>query len=818
MSERAPLGPLEFLAALQSGNAEAVEERRVTGAVILRGATISQPVRISYVYFEGEVDFTDTTFEGSVDFSGCTFAKTLSLRNARVDGDLILDEVQVQDLPSLWGKRLPDSRTCDLAGVEVTGDLTLDRSLIAGALFATGIDVGGLVKISGTEIDGGTDVSNSNVGGDLIFGAWIPSYGGGSRALRLGFFNRGLRATNLQVRGSLQLHGVQIDGALLLWGGTFESSIYAWPLVAQGQIIALPIVTGEFALSASRVSGHVQLSSLRVGGVFNASSLTCSAFIMRPFKSVGNQAEVYGPPCEVARLDLSGAQIASDLQLSMLRVTGGALAEGRQGLFIKSTTVGGELRLWNQWALARESEVITPLERDALNAGAVVCGDVEIRSTTVAGDCDLTNLWASGVVRLNDSRVRGNISFRSRCSLLDNPLSNASLRERLLDNAVGFLRARTAALDLGMVRCDQEIDLSGLDLVEEGKVPQDLRRGSITARSAQANGVISLHHKRDDGSEDVTGIPGVADFEQVETARLSISTKSFAASGRQGDSREGAASLRLAGAQIAELAIQPLEGPWSWRHWLRGLPSLRFPRTDLRDLSVQVWSIGERADAKCFRALLAGDEAFHRDTFVRIEQVLRNGGHEAEATKIYKEKCRQEQAQRWRDAGQWPGLLWRWPRLAVRQLLLYLPFSLFMGFGTAPLRLLFVIALGWAAMLPAYYVRTNFQQSLTARIAQGNTGEPKTPTKQEWSGTTPFFASMRYHVPIIGLTAREDWELADQGRLCWALSAPEQPGEPSCARVFPGPLAPEDLGLLVSLLNWALWPLVLTFTIRKLLR
>jgi len=32
------------------------------------------------------------------------------------------------------------------------------------------------------------------------------------------------------------------------------------------------------------------------------------------------------------------------------------------------------------------------------------------------------------------------------------------------------------------------------------------------------------------------------------------------------------------------------------------------------------------------------------------------------------------------------------------------------------------------------------------------------------------------------------------------------------------PLTPEDVGLLVSLLNWALWPLVLTFTIRKLLR
>jgi hypothetical protein len=125
MSQRPPLTPEEFISALRSGDAETVEERRVTGAVILRGNKVSHPVHISYAYFEGEVDLSDTTFEGSVDLSGCTFAKTLSLRNIQVHGDLILDDVQVRNLPSLWGHRLPDLHPCDLAGMQVSGDLIL---------------------------------------------------------------------------------------------------------------------------------------------------------------------------------------------------------------------------------------------------------------------------------------------------------------------------------------------------------------------------------------------------------------------------------------------------------------------------------------------------------------------------------------------------------------------------------------------------------------------------------------------------------------------------------------------------------------------
>ena len=811
-----PLLGEDFVSLLCAGKTDALQERRVIGAVVFRGGTVHTQVRALYVYFEGEVDFSDTRFEAGVDLSGCTFASTLSLKNAHISGDLRLDDINVRHLPPLLGRTLPDADTCTLSGIHVAGSVTINRSLVAGPLSAKGMTVEGSVEILGSEIDGETTLSSSRINGDLALGCWnrwLPQEEQSSQLWQTGFFNADVNASDLRVRGKVEIVAAQISGSLHLWGGVFESSIFVRPLVAltkdadgfKRRLVACTAISGGVSLAASRVEGHVELTSVTIVGPLRLVSTICAALSLRPLDAT----TLFGPPCQVGELVIANAHVRGRVDLLMLV----ALRHERgqtAGVFIHNSMIGGDLRMWRADAYSPDGAEDVALERDELGLGAVIWGDLQLDGTDIKGECDLTNAWVSGSVRLNGTKVGGNLCFRSRRSLMTNALTPPALLARLKNGGDRFLRARASSIDLSMAQCANEIDLSGLVLTADESGVESAARGSIVARSVKA-GAIRLYAGDDDFASDTQSaamVPGFADFSGVQTSHFVVSTFSFdAAEPREVDvPRIG---LRLAAGNVGELEMRPFPRQTSGRKVGRRVRH-GFPvPLDLRDLNVAVWSIGGRADPDRFRDVLEGDPVFRRDTYTRVEHSLRNGGHEAAATEIYKEMCRRERSQYRRDAWKWPEGLWRLPLLGLGEVAVHFPYSKLMGFGTAPLRLLVVIGLIWALALRGYYQPANFEESLESRQVSGRPAGTM-PDSSEWRGLTPFFASVRYHIPVVGLSVHDEWQLAGSGQMClW-------PAQAGCARFLP--LAPEDFGMVVSLLNWTLWPFVLTFTLRRLLR
>ncbi len=848
-----------FVAALKRGDMAEIEHKRVRGAVQFRGENVTFPMRALYTCFEGEVDFTGTKFEGGADFSGCTFSKTVAFRNVKVVGDFILDDVDVLDMPSLWGKRLLDAVSLNLNGLQVEGNFVLDRTTVHGSVLAKGLQVDRNASIRGCEINSSDPkninaitLDNARVGGDFNFGCWAQyeSFYGKDGAYRESLVRGTVSASNIRVKGTVNIVGLQVLGDLSCWGSVFESTVFIAPFMKHADggfsVVAHTVVSGALSFAAAKISGHLEIESTRVDGLLNLLSLESGTIVLGIFE-YPTPAET--GPCILGGLVLINARIHGDVRMPLLVVTGADHTKGSPGIFINGADIEGDILFWRSTLQYKNSAGGSNHSIDFLSEGAYVGGHLEICQSNIRGECDFVNVTVAGAIRLNDSRIAGDIAFRSRTTLLAAYKTPKLVRDRLPDSDTKLRRATAANLDLTMVRCDNDIDLTGLDIISErpdaeyaNELLDGVKVGCVVARGLQAQGEVELFAINDEFNiTDSVNIPGAADFRYLKAFRFVISHNSFdAETFKECDiDRIG---LRLTSAVLGELRIEARMKERKWWQCLIGRRTERFPRPlHLQDLSVRAWDIRNYEQTDKFQTLLSCDPMFRRDTYVRSEQSVRNAGHENEANAIYRAAQWRARGQVWGDARRSKWWFFRLPLECLREFFLHLPFAFLLGYGTTPLRLLLIIGVVWGMMMPFYGTRENFEPSLAYREVRAaeKLAPLKIPPAVIWQDTTPFFISLRYHIPIIGLVARDEWELAEETGLHLFCKTPphlrgssnlqdvdEKPkrdapleseaSKPDCW--FSSSLTPKDVGIIISLLNWALWPLVLTFSIRKMLR
>ncbi|MBL3601635.1 MAG: hypothetical protein JMN25_17520 [gamma proteobacterium endosymbiont of Lamellibrachia anaximandri] len=766
--------------------------------------------------------------------------------------------MDVLDLPSLWGKRLLDAVSLNLNGLQVEGNFVLDRTTIHGTVLAKGLQIEQNANIRGCEINSSdpknidaVTLDNARIGGDFNFGCWAPhgSYYGKNGAYRESLVRGSVSATNIRVNGTVNIIGLQVLGDFSCWGSVFESTVFIAPFMKQADdgvsVVAHTMVSGQLSFAAAKISGHLKIESTRVDGLLSLLSLESGTIVLGIFE-YPSPAET--GPCILGGLTLKNARIHGDVQMPMLVVTGSDQTKGSPGLFINGADIEGDILFWRSNLQYKNSAGSSNHSIDFLTEGAFVGGHLEICQSNIRGECDFVNVTVAGVVRLNDSHIAGDIAFRSRTTLLASYKTPKMVRDRLPDSDTKLRRATAANLDLTMVRCDNDIDLTGLDLISErpdaeyaNELLDGVKVGCVVARGLQAQGEVELFAINDEFNiTDSVNIPGAADFRYLKAFRFVISHNSFdAETFKECDiDRIG---LRLTSAELGELRIEARSKELKRRRLFGGRTE-RFPRPlHLQDLSVRAWDIRNYEQTDKFQTLLSCDPMFRRDTYVRSEQSVRNAGHESEANAIYRAAQWRARRQVWRDAWRSKWWFFRLPLESLRGIFLHLPFALLLGYGTTPLRLLLIIGVVWGMMMPFYGTRENFEPSLAYREVRAAEGLAplKIPPADIWQDATPFFVSLRYHIPIIGLVARDEWELAEEtGLSLFCKTAPHLRGSNDLQDVDEKPksdapleseaskpdcwlnssLKPKDVGIIISLLNWALWPLVLTFSIRKMLR
>lgn len=890
----------------------------VRGNVSLRGKEAPVSVRALNVTFWGEVDFSDCRFERSLDLSSCSFAKTLSLRNSRIEGSLDLDGIRIRTEGSATESAPPETRSLDLRGIQIGGDLTLSHAVVEygtspkkakdrGGIAGNGARVGGRTELIGLKTDNSVIFSGSHFEGEWVFGDDT---------------NYGMRDGSATISNALQMDNCHFGGNLVFNGGTVAQDLNLWASVCDGVMFIRPSrkpptsMSGK--LAAFTVHGNANLANVKFDYVDIEALHVSNRF--QAFAAEFGQLRIHRGdslvPSVFGRFELEGSEIAGQLDVSGINVTGDSHGGRAMGARIESVSVGGSMTFWSHLApIDVDSGNRREQAPDADQLRVTINGDLVITGCRVGGDLNLTNVLCSGRIQLDDTRVTRDLLMRStltgrdllertglyvsaceRARMAQEQQENweaqlstlnretpedqresdayitelAKLGTRPLESKRPTLKTAAVAVSMNSLRCENEIDLTGLTLTStEPRRPTSLTTlrspppGHVDAENIRVGRSLRLFEACDNPdlcSKSLTNGAGIVapkaiDLSGATLGRIVLSHHSFdtpIAGQRAAD-----VGIVLAGARIGEFTLVDLTLS------THSKDRLAMPRPlDLRDANVGQWNIQDKnkpllSRLNTYLSLADSDDVFRRRTWLSLERTLRDRGHSADADKLFRRMERRDEAESWRDASN-SGInkIWRLPLTFVSWLFFKKPFDGLLGYGTSPLRLLFGILIFWILALPLYLQPGNFEPSLEQLGAEETSYTFATKPKAEvqpvnWPTSAGLAYSLRHHLPVVALMPRDEWVLRDTGPACLgdgllgssysllagsaeSLSSFITGSSPSTISTGPvtkptksiasscdgtiASITPENLGLITTLLNFIAWPFVLAFAINRFLR
>lgn len=444
---------------------------------------------------------------------------------------------------------------------------------------------------------------------------------------------------------------------------------------------------------------------------------------------------------------------------------------------------------------------------------AAIVGDLRIRRTRIAGACVLTFTKVSGEIDLQDSTIGGDLQVASTITH-DSMDADEEVRKELKKQDPMEAQYRTSCHRFRMrtLRCENGVDLTGLDLRNDGDTPRQKREGCIDAQHIEVKGDLRIYH-RDEAYETYVRFPGCLDLSYSSLKRLVMSAHSFPfPEGTNPDTpSHHKKGFVLDRARISHLEIPEIES--------KGFPN---PIT-LADISVSVWDIQSANNQLSKRYIhFMKNDSFRRSTYRAVEQSLRNQGHDEEADAIYRameDRAWDSQSSRRMRLGS----IWHW---------LY---KKLMGYGTDLTWLMGSVFLLMVLAFPVYTNPVNFEASSSFLAEQptafnvpcqpkpGERCSPPThgerPAASEWALSHAFAMLIRNHVPVAPLVMKEDWEARDEACLAYFGKSGCSVGDGSQPPLVEVPwLSPEDFANIMQLINWMCWPLLLAFIVRRLLR
>ncbi len=660
--------------------------------------------------------------------------------------------------------------------------------------------------------------------------------------------------------GPLLLLGARVDGDVNIWGCEFSSFLRLAPM---GHLPCA--VRGAVNLQGARLL-QIELNGVGIGGQLNLTACEVSDVYIVPalLQVEGSRADAIVLP-RVGQLMMFNAKIRGDLRMHYLQVAGPWIG-GRQGVILRDSAIGGTVSFGDERVFARlyGSEGMTPHQALALNPirpaefSAAIVGRLEIRRTRVGSATELDAVKVDGVIDLEDSHFDGDLCTRRQPAEAHDGRAGRPIH----------LGSRTCChgLKLRMTRCGNDVDLVGLAVLRPADAdeandaeagadgvsagpsgpsgsPDSSVHGHVRASFLSVAGDMELARSGQHGR-----IAGLLDLAHAKLTHLSVSADVFVGEPPGNPRDEAMCGLVLDRAQLGRLEVPRI-------HRADGRP--HYPASiSLNDVKVEVWDVGRCAgdegnSARCYIELLAMDRQLHRSTYLALEQFLRHGGDDPGADELYRalkrRAWRSERAllldgldTRRRSTSQDPVLsllaaagipLARRVRLALLSLREFL-FRKLLRYGTSALPLLSLILGLLVIAFPVYYNPANFEpsaQALTVPRDRQRAGEAPVkgvgPPARDWGWKDGLQIALKTHLPMLPLHARDDWQPSDNGPTTWALNGAgacaKEPAETSGA-VQRGtlclPLAPEDLLNILQILNWILWPILLSYVIRRLLR
>ena len=868
------------------------ENAEIEGSLIL--SALSAPtVNIHGIVVGGELDLSranlyemaeisDGTIRGSLDMSGMSTG-TVLLHRSTIEGNFVLgrgNDRQVSKINVIDAAGAKIFGNVEISGIGIAeekretevGDVPLVQiSLInsrihgsvnvkshaesvsrIGSINLSGSHIQGDVVLADCYIEGGLAIRNATINGNTV----IHSTEAGDARVIVGFidFSRSrflgyMMLVGVLVKGPVSLTEVRLEGILVFETSTsyrteIDGELNLGGVKSPSQVVFFGIrVTGPTTIIGAEIAGLMFRAGIIRAATVPNSAIKNENSLLSPMNSVG---EVF--PFQTEALFINQCLIKGDLSVPYLQVFGSRSKFGRRGFSISDSHITGSVVLWSFRAfrdLEARRELSLPI-KPWLFSSAII-GNFRIRRCKIEADCDLTFVKVSGVIDLSDTEIKGDLTLASTitCDVQEQDESGDLVAElRQIPPLDLQVRATCKEFRMRMVRCESDVDLTGLTILAERK---DLEKGQggLDARYLQVKGDVQTYFLSGNSAqkfETYAEIPGCLDLSHANLARLVVSAHSFPAPQCQDPENANPADE---GIVFTRAKIEKLEIPETRRQkWKYPIP------INLEDITVDAWEMGDNEVGKHqggqqFIALLENDRQFRRSTYRAIEHNLRNGGQDDQANAVYR-SMKDRDWREYRKSRQWQPVQTatkdalpekQKPLKGLRHFagtilhyVLVAPihylFKYLLQYGTNPERLLLVILLLALSSLPIYRNPANFEASLELLApnaerftSAGNSSfQPSygaSPPESVWGWDDAIAMMIRYHVPVASLVVRSDWQPHGDPGLFYGGSTTPNSGAPS----FKVPLlTPEDFTNLMQLLNLICWPLLITFWIRKALR
>jgi len=603
-------------------------------------------------------------------------------------------------------------------------------------------------------------------------------------------------------------------------------------------------IGGCLNLAGFRCLSHLHLYGVIVGkslSMVSAESGTVRFFVAKDKKDnkKTDSTDITFFPCQIGHVLIANTKIRGDLDLSHIQVFGTPCI-GKSGLEMVHTTVAGAFKLWSPDEFRNEEDgelshsLIKPW-----NFSAAIVGDLRINRCKIEGDCVLTFAKVSGTIDLSDSVIDGDLNASSTITY-EAPGDNQNILNeiKLLDPCKSAYRLTCRQLEMRMLCCNNDIDLTGLTIVANpAEVKAKTGLGSLLAPYLQVKGYLKAYHKEEkplqgkEPREAYAEIPGCMNLSDSKATRIIVSAHGFS---RPDCSEPEETNCDVDGILFVRAKLGMLEIP--------DISKYQFPKPiDLEDIEVGVWQIGksskgmsDREYSRNYKEFLVNAD-FRRSTYKSVEANLRNSGNEVPADMIYRTMMNRE----WKEyTPSFFRSFWEWV-LGYRFFRFFWKWML--GYGTNATPLWVLISALALVSFPVYLNPKNFESSLALLAAQPDSfiGDAPihngSPPLKEWGWGDAIVIAAHYHIPVVPLVVRSEWDAKDGKGVVYGgntkCSNPNNDPVVLCAQhedakqpnlkqpYFKVNLfAAEDYVTFIQLINWMFWPLLLTYIIRKLLR
>ena len=838
--------------------------------------------------------------KGAIDLNGTKIGGLCDLKRLRVDGGIMAEATHAQ---SLVMNEIYAASEVSFSHALINGSVSIEKITIRSPklnqesreeahennkgcnLVLRGINAKDDITISGGDIAGCVSVNNCSAEGNIVLKVGSGDNGGHLVVGRL-------TAVGAHVGGRFELSGAQVLRDAKLNSIKIEAGLSMCPSGSYR-----PSIGGDLVLSGCDMgSSHIRAKGLFVGGSFTMRSAVSGPVELaigrmeRPSTTKGQQKSDAGErngegssiefiPCSVGRVMISNCKINGWLSMPFIQVAGTSDRFEKRGVSIEQSVIKGDILFWMDW-------IFRDLERDwhrryekplpdrgipsAWEHRAVIVGAIEIINTQIGGECQFTRVAVEEGIVLRDSQVKGDVLFRSVASALNWPDTHKKDKDDLIEKFSKADRREINAyadyIDLEMLRCDGDVDLTGLELNEPAKHDDASREaggkhltGHVLARQLHVDGEIMLFARFEcskgckgyQGSpiESHAGVPGALDLTSARAHRLVFSRMSFF-NERSADPCEDGVILAHGRFHAIEIPLPAKDA--DIMSFERKLPK----PLNLTDCEVGSWKLANDGapNVSAFVALLNNNcpGKIRRSTYRAVEDYLINRGHDRDSEKIYRAMQKRAYLEKRKNA------FWLKPWLLLKNSF----FKVLGDYGTRPVQLFVYIIMIWILSMPVYKSSLNIEPSLAYlsvnpsfindkgslpvkdrlpargdldRANEVNDTEPlpvKDQAPEEWRWGDAFFVSWRYHVPIIPIGGREEWQLRDHiimvhegecdKRFKFTLGIQYDKPCPSVDKlrfsVNIPQLTPEGYGIIVYALNWVLWPIFLMLVARRLIR